>query len=283
MPELPEVETVRRGLEEKLKHFHVHGIEVLTSRSISSQGSVGVFVENIRGLILGKWTRRGKYLICFLQSQYNFKHAGWLVVHLRMTGQFKWLSSAGTPCRHTRVRFWNKEGNEIRFIDTRNFGEMWWISPHHQPSEKINGLMKLGPEPFSSEFNPIYLKKSLSTRKRSIKASLLDQTVVAGAGNIYADESLFEAGIIPTKESRNLSEIEINRLCNSLIRVLRISIGKGGTSFKDFRDLEGTNGNYGGEAWVYGRANKSCKKCGTKIMKKKLSGRGTHWCPNCQK
>ncbi len=283
MPELPEVETVRRGLEERLKNFHVKDIQVLTHRTISSQGSSDVFIQSIKGLVFGNWTRRGKYLICFLQSQDSCDHAGWLVVHLRMTGQFKWIQSAQIACSHTRVRFWNKEGNEIRFIDTRNFGQMWWISPESLPKEKINGLKKLGPEPFSRNFNPIYLKESLKNRKRSIKASLLDQSVVAGAGNIYADESLFEAGILPTKESRTLNEIEITKLCNSLTKVLKISIGKGGTTFKDFRDLEGINGNYGGQAWVYGRGNKSCKKCGSKIIKSKICGRGTHWCPSCQK
>ncbi len=283
MPELPEVETVRRGLEDRLKLFQVEDIEVLSERTISSEGGGDVFIQNIKGLVLGSWSRRGKYLICYLQSLDNCEHAGWLVVHLRMTGQFKWLNSARIPCSHTRVRFWNRKGNEIRFIDTRNFGQMWWISPDHLPKEKINGLMKLGPEPFSNEFNPVYLKNSLRHRKRSIKASLLDQSIVAGAGNIYADESLFEAGIIPTKESRNLNEIEITRLCKSLTRVLKISIGKGGTTFKDFRDLEGINGHYGGQAWVYGRGNKSCKKCGSTIIKNKISGRGTHWCPNCQK
>ncbi len=282
MPELPEVETVRKGLEERLKNFYVNDIEVLSERTISSSGGSDVFNEHIQGSILGPWSRRGKYLICFLQSQFTHEHAGWLVVHLRMTGQFKWLNSRQIACSHTRVRFWNSIGNEIRFVDTRNFGQMWWVSPKHLPREKINGLMRLGPEPFSSEFNPVYLKKSLSSRIRSIKSSLLDQSVVAGVGNIYADESLFEARIIPTKKSRNLTELEIDRLCSSLIRILKVSIGKGGTTFKDFRDLEGTNGNYGGQAWVYGRANKSCKKCGTKIMKSKISGRGTHWCPNCQ-
>ncbi len=283
MPELPEVETVRRGLEERLKNFHVKDIQVLTHRTISSQGSADVFIQSIKGLVFGNWTRRGKYLICFLESQDSSDHAGWLVVHLRMTGQFKWIQSEQIACSHTRVRFWNKEGNEIRFIDTRNFGQMWWISPDNFPRDKINGIKKLGPEPFSSNFNPKYLKASLKNRKRSIKASLLDQSVVAGAGNIYADESLFEAGILPTRESRNLNEIEIRRLCNSLTKVLKISIGKGGTTFKDFRDLEGINGNYGGQAWVYGRGNKSCKKCGYKIIKNKVCGRGTHWCPNCQK
>ncbi len=283
MPELPEVETVRRGLEDKLKYFLIQDIEILSARTISSEGGVDVFIKNIKGLILGNWERRGKYLICYLQSQYDSKHSGWLVVHLRMTGQFQWLPSTQIPCSHTRVRFWNNEGREIRFVDTRNFGQMWWISPKHLPREQINGLNKLGPEPFSTDFNPVYLKNSLRNRKRSIKASLLDQTVVAGAGNIYADESLFDAGIIPTKESRNLSEVEISKLYSSLTRILKISIGKGGTTFKDFRDLEGINGNYGGQAWVYGRGNKSCKKCGSKIIKTKVSGRGTHYCPICQK
>ena len=131
MPELPEVETVRKGLENRLKHFHVHDLEVLSERTIASNGGINVFNKNIKGSILGNWTRRGKYLICFLQAKDSYTHAGWLVVHLRMTGQFKWLHSTQIPCSHTRVRFLNDLGNEIRFVDTRNFGQMWWVSPDH--------------------------------------------------------------------------------------------------------------------------------------------------------
>ena len=123
----------------------------------------------------------------------------------------------------------------------------------------------------------------MKNRTRSIKSSLLDQTTVAGVGNIYADETLFDAGINPKTKSMNLNSYELKKLCISLVKILSLSIGKGGTTFSDFRDLEGTNGNYGGEALVYRRSGKSCRRCGEKILREKICGRSTHWCPNCQK
>ncbi len=283
MPELPEVETVRKGLEKKLKFFLIEKVEILSQRTVNCIHGVDFFKKKLTGVYFGEWSRRGKYLMCNLQSQKQTHCSGWLVVHLRMTGQFQFLKKESPICPHTRIRFWNKEKVELRYVDTRNFGQMWWVSPESHPEKNIKGISNLGPEPFSSNFNSSYLKDSLKNRKRSIKSSLLDQSTVAGAGNIYADESLFEAGIIPTKESRKLNKSEVLKLCLALSNVLRKSIGKGGTTFKDFRDLEGINGNYGGEAWVYGRANQSCKKCGSTILKCKISGRGTHWCPKCQK
>ncbi len=283
MPELPEVETVRKGLEIRLKDFRIKDLTVLSNRSISSKGGAETFISHMKGLTIGKWTRRGKYLICSLHSQNNGEISGWWVVHLRMTGQFQWFDKKHAICSHTRVQFWNHNGAEIRFVDTRNFGEMWWVPPDFLPEHIVSGLLRLGPEPFSKEFNASYLHSSLIKRKRSIKSSLLDQSIVAGVGNIYADESLFEAGIIPTRTSNKLDQKELAKLCDCLITVLKLSIGKGGTTFRDFRDLEGLNGNYGGQAWVYGRGNMPCKKCGAKIIKEKICGRGTHWCPNCQK
>ena len=159
---------------------------------------------------------------------------------------------------------------------------MWFIEGSSSPKESINGLNRLGPEPFAKEFNSSYLKMKLKGRRRSIKSSLLDQTLVAGIGNIYADESLFLAGILPTRESGQIKEFELEKLCKSLIKILRTSIGEGGTTFSDFRDLEGINGNYGGQALVYKRTDKPCKTCGTKIKRQKVSGRSTHWCPKCQ-
>ena len=123
----------------------------------------------------------------------------------------------------------------------------------------------------------------MKNKKRSIKSALLDQETVAGVGNIYADETLFDAGINPKTESKSLKLDELNKLCNSLVKILKISIGEGGTTFSDFRDLEGINGNYGGQAWVYRRGGKRCKKCDEKILREKICGRSTHWCPNCQK
>ena len=282
MPELPEVETVRKGLEKLLNAFYITKIDVLKERSIASSGGSKSFINNIENSYLGNWTRRGKYLIGSLHTR-NKKSKGFLVVHLRMTGQFKLIEKQTTACKHTRVRFFEKKGKELRFIDIRNFGQMWYVPSTKSLEESISGIKRLGPEPFSNDFNSYYLKQFFKNKKRSIKSALLDQETVAGVGNIYADETLFDAGINPKTESRNLKEHELNRLCNSLVKILKISIGEGGTSFSDFRDLEGINGNYGGQAWVYRRTGKSCKKCGEKILREKICGRSTHWCPKCQK
>ena len=282
MPELPEVETVRKGLEKLLSDFFIERIEVLKDRSIASSGGSESFIHNIENSYLGNWGRRGKYLIGSLKTKEK-KSKGFLVVHLRMTGQFKLLQKQIVPCKHTRVRFMEKGGKELRFIDIRNFGQMWYVPYKKSIPEIVSGIKRLGPEPFSDAFNCFYLEEYLKNRKRSIKSALLDQETVAGVGNIYADETLFDAGINPKTRCMQLKSSELKRLCDSLVKVLNISIGKGGTTFSDFRDLEGINGNYGGEAWVYRRTGKSCRKCGEKILREKICGRSTHWCPNCQK
>ena len=286
MPELPEVETVRKGLEKKTSGFVITEIEVLKERSIASKGGSKEFISNLRGLKVISWERRGKYLIAFLQkenSQENYiEDGGWWAIHLRMTGQFKFLQKASSACSHTRVRFWNKQGEELRFIDTRNFGQMWWINPKSSPMKEINGLKNLGPEPFSKKFNYLYLKEKLKGSKRSIKSAMLDQTIIAGVGNIYADESLFAAGILPSREAGKIEDIELKKLCKNLVKILEVSIGEGGTTFSDFRDLEGGSGKYGGQALVYRRTNMPCKNCSTEINRQKISGRSTHWCPKCQ-
>ena len=287
MPELPEVETVRKGLEQKASDFHISEVEVLKERTIASKGGSIRFISLMKGLKVNSWGRRGKYLIASLSkansTKNSFSICGWWVIHLRMTGQFQFHTKHSIPCTHTRVRMWNKEGEELRFIDIRNFGQMWFIEGNNSPENCITGLQKLGPEPFSKDFNYSYLKSQLKGKKRSIKSSLLDQTLIAGIGNIYADESLFLAGILPTREAGKIKSNELKKLCNSIVKTLKTSIGEGGTTFSDFRDLEGINGNYGGQALVYRRANEPCKTCGTKIQRMKVSGRSTHWCPDCQK
>ena len=293
MPELPEVETVRKGLTQHLQNFYINHVEVCRERAIASGGGASIFIDNMTGKYVGRWYRRGKFLIASMFEKEELesikkikrKHTnnGWWVIHLRMTGQFIFLTELDQPCSHTRVRFWNEKGHELRFVDTRSFGQMWWVPPQNKPEEIISGLNKLGPEPFSANFNPAYLIEKLRGKSRSIKSALLDQSVVAGTGNIYADESLFMAGISPQKKAGELTSKEVERLCQSLVKILKISIGAGGTTFSSFRDIEGVNGKYGGQAWVYGRVNKPCRKCGSKIKKIKLTGRGTHWCPYCQK
>ena len=278
MPELPEVETVRRGLADRLNSFEIKEIEVCRARAIASPGGVDQFVAGLTGATVGAWSRRGKYLMAQLEP-----NRGSWGVHLRMTGQFQWHAKPAPPCNHTRVRFWNQSNEELRFVDVRSFGEMWWVPEGDDLDTVMTGLKRLGPEPFSDAFTGAYLKHRLKGSTRPIKTALLDQSLVAGVGNIYADESLFAAGIPPLTASGKLSIEQLVRLRDELINVLNISIGVGGTTFSDFRDLEGVNGNYGGQSWVYRRSGQPCRRCGTPISREKLSGRSTHWCPNCQR
>ena len=278
MPELPEVETVRRGLADRLESFEIAEIEVCRARAIASPGGVDQFVAGLKGATVGAWSRRGKYLMAQLEP-----NRGSWGVHLRMTGQFQWHAMPAAPCSHTRVRFWNQNNEELRFVDLRSFGEMWWIPEGNDLDSVMTGLKRLGPEPFSDAFTGAYLKQRLKGSARPIKTALLDQSLVAGVGNIYADESLFAAGIPPLSPSGKLTIEQLVRLRDELVNVLHISIGVGGTTFSDFRDLEGVNGNYGGQSWVYRRSGQPCRKCGTPISREKLSGRSTHWCPNCQR
>lgn len=285
MPELPEVETVRRGLERQTSGFRIARVEVLRARAIASPDDPDDFCAALVHCRVGAWQRRGKYLIADLESGAGGPGGRW-GVHLRMTGQFLWISDERQPCPHTRVRIWgcSSEGlaGELRFVDTRSFGQMWWIPPGSSDEQVIHGLRRLGPEPFSSSFNVGHLEKRLKGSGRPIKSALLDQSLVAGVGNIYADESLFRAGIRPQTASGRLSRQQLSRLHGALIEVLAASIGAGGTTFSDFRDLTGKNGNYGGMAWVYRRGGQPCRVCASPIQRQRLSGRSSHWCPCCQ-
>jgi len=292
LPELPEVETVRRGLEQKLNNFIIKKVEVRRYSTVAFPTKNEEFIKGLRNSLIYKWERRGKYLIAKLKkaqdenTQFpleNSQNNGFLIVHLRMTGYFKFIKNSTHPCKHTRIRFFDKNNNELRYVDVRSFGQMWWINKGLSPNKIIRGLGSLGPEPFSKDFDADYLKKVISKRTKSIKAILLDQTIVAGIGNIYADESLFSAGISPFREARTIKKNELIKLKESIVTVLKKSIGSGGTTFSDFRDLEGENGNFGLQTNVYRRTGKECRKCGNLIERQKITGRSTHWCPKCQK
>ena len=280
MPELPEVETVRRGLERQLHDFQIERIAVLRPRAIAWPPDPELFCAALLGSYVGSWSRRGKYLIASLRQ--GGEDAGHWGVHLRMTGQFLWLNDPGEPCRHTRVRLWNAAGAELRFVDTRSFGQMWWVPPGQPPEAVMTGLQTLGPEPFSADFSPAHLRARLAGSRRAIKTALLDQALVAGVGNIYADESLFLSRIAPHTASGQVSAKQLEALHGALVDVLQTSIGAGGTTFSDFRDLTGTNGNYGNAAWVYRRTGEPCRVCGTPIRRDRIGGRSSHWCPKCQ-
>ena len=293
MPELPEVETVRRGLEQKLNNFIIKKVEVCRDSTVAFPNEKDEFIEGLQNSLLNKWDRRGKYLIAqlkkFESKDIRFpcgkssKNNGSLIVHLRMTGYFKFIDGSTQPCKHTRIRLFDNKNNELRYIDVRSFGQMWWIKEGLSPNTIIKGLGSLGPEPFSKEFDATYLKKVIAKRTKSIKAVLLDQTIVAGIGNIYADESLYTAGISPFRKAKTIKKYELINLKESIVNVLKKSIGSGGTTFSDFRDLAGENGNFGLQTNVYRRTGKKCRKCENFIERQKIAGRSTHWCPNCQK
>lgn len=277
MPELPEVETVRQGLNQVTLGKVIQGGDVWLERTIAHPFLGSEFLSGITGTSIVQWHRRGKYLLAALQS------AGWLGVHLRMTGQLLWMQQDQPLQKHCRVRLYFPEGQELRFVDQRTFGKMWWVPPDRPLEEVMTGLANLGPEPFSEQFSVDYLTRQLRDRKRPIKNALLDQALVAGVGNIYADEALFLSGIQPQTLSAALQPEQIARLHRAILQVLQDSIDARGTTFSDFRDVSGTNGNYGGIAWVYDRKGENCRVCNSLIERVKLAGRSAHFCPTCQR
>jgi formamidopyrimidine-DNA glycosylase len=194
-----------------------------------------------------------------------------------------WLHEDEPLHKHTRVRLFFRDERELRFVDQRTFGQMWWVPPGVPPESIITGLGKLAVDPFSPEFTVDYLTLKLRNRRRPIKTALLDQSVVAGLGNIYADEALFLSGVLPETLCTDLQPEQIERLRSSIIQVLEASIEAGGTTFSNFLNVKGINGNYGGVAWVYNRAGEPCRVCGTAIARTRLAGRSSHYCVHCQR
>ncbi|MCP6760964.1 MAG: DNA-formamidopyrimidine glycosylase [Fischerella sp. CENA71] len=280
MPELPEVETVRRGLNQLTLNQKITGGDVLLHRTIAYPVSVDDFVSKIKGSAIATWYRRGKYLLAELSCA---THNSYLGVHLRMTGQLLWLNQDEPLHKHTRVRLFFEDGWELRFVDQRTFGQMWWVPPNQAPESIITGLAKLAADPFSPEFTVDYLAQKLKNRRRPIKTALLDQSVVAGLGNIYADEALFMSGILPETMCVDLQPEQIKKLRSQIIKVLETSIAAGGTTFSNFLNVKGVNGNYGGVAWVYNRTGEPCRVCGNVIQRTRLAGRSSHFCLQCQR
>jgi formamidopyrimidine-DNA glycosylase len=298
MPELPEVETVCRGLNQVTLGYKIVGAEVLLDRAIVSSVSLSELLALITDQVISQWHRRGKYLLAelrgFTPGEIKEKSApllpdsplsplsNCLVVHLRMTGQLLWLEREEPLQKHTRVRFFFEGGKELRFVDQRTFGKIWWIPSGQDVKEFVSGLKAMGPEPFSPQFSVDYLAQQFKGRQRPIKTALLDQCAIAGLGNIYADEALFLAGIRSTTPCSALTLDQIQRLHTAIVQVLDRAINEGGTTFSNFLNVEGTNGNYGRVAWVYRRTGEPCRVCQTPIQRIKLGSRSAHFCPQCQ-
>jgi formamidopyrimidine-DNA glycosylase len=293
VPELPEVETICRGLNHLTLDRAILSGDVLLESSIARSISATDFLTELKGKSIERWYRRGKYLLAELSQCRGGapvpalpsilpSTVGWLGVHLRMTGQLLWVNGDEPVPKHTRVRLFLEGNQELRFVDQRTFGQMWYVPPETEVSSVITGLKVLGPEPFSADFSIEYFARKLHRRARPIKTALLDQSLVAGLGNIYADETLFVAGVLPTTLCADLTAEQIGRIHAAIIQVLDKAIASGGTTFSNFLNVQGVNGNYGGVAWVYNRKGQPCRTCDRAIERIKLAGRSTHFCPVCQ-
>lgn len=272
MPELPEVETIRLTLEPKLIGKTILSGEITLPKLIQNL-SPKDFLAQVSQKKFGAVKRRGKYLLLYLTEELV------LAVHLRMTGQLIVESGNNEPAKATYLRLKLDDGNELRYRDQRKFGRIFLFDPNHSPAN----LEKLGPEPLTDEFTVAVLKKQLSHRKMALKKVLLDQEVIAGIGNIYADEALFLAGIHPARLVDSLTDEDYENLYSAIRQVLSEGIFYRGTTKRDYCDGEGRPGSYQEKLRVYGRKGLACPKCHSMIVKMNFGGRGTHFCPICQK
>jgi len=272
MPELPEVETVRRSLEPALLGRTIRKVNIYYG-GIIKKPDPGQFAQLIKDRRIEKVSRRGKYLLLELSG------ALLLVIHLRMTGQLTVAEQETPLADHTHLVFALDNGHELRFRDVRKFGLIYLIAK--DCLQDAGGLCTLGPEPLGEDFTPAYLAHCLRNKRVKLKALLLDQTAVAGIGNIYADEALFRAGLHPERLACQLDEMEISRLHQAIRAVLQEGIDYRGTSFRDYVDGQGEKGGFQNRLKVYGRAGEKCS-CGAVLEKKTVAGRTTVYCPRCQ-
>ncbi|MBU9708149.1 MULTISPECIES: DNA-formamidopyrimidine glycosylase [Paenibacillus] len=273
MPELPEVETIKRTLNELIVDKHIDHVTVNLPRIIQRPDDIHAFAMELAGHRITGVERRGKFLRILLDGLV-------LVSHLRMEGRYGLYSQDDPVEKHTHVIFHFKDGTELRYQDVRQFGTMHLFPAGQDLLEKP--LNKLGLEPMDEAFTPEMLRAAVGTRSTSIKAALLNQSYVVGIGNIYVDESLFKAGIHPAQPAKSLTDSQFRVLHEAIVSTLGASIQVGGSSIKSFVNGQGKTGDFQHQLQIYGRNAKPCMNCGTLIEKSVVAGRGTHHCPVCQ-
>jgi formamidopyrimidine-DNA glycosylase len=280
VPELPEVETVRRGLEQRVVDRQMLAVEVGRERTVR-RTSARQLIDGLTGATILAAGRRGKYLLCPLDT------GDTLMVHLRMTGKLLLVARGAPPFPHTHVRITlaGEPAEEVWFVDPRTFGEMVVFDADHADVE-VPELGKLGADPLTDRLTSDDLRRLLATRRSRLKPLLLDQHVIAGIGNIYADEILHAARLHPDRVASTLRRPELVRLHDSMHDVLAAAVGAGGSTLGDWQyvDLMGNGGSYQDDHRVYGRAGERCSTCGRGIIRRaSVNGRSTYWCPVCQR
>ena len=271
MPELPEVETTRRGIE---PHLRGQKIKKLIVRQPSLRWPVPVQLGSwIEHIAIRQLSRRGKYLLLGTDN-------GTLIIHLGMSGSLSVIKDQTPPGQHDHIDLLLENGSRLRFRDPRRFGAWLWTDG---PPETHPLLQRMGPEPFSHAFNARYLHRLSRGRKLAIKSLLMDSHAVAGVGNIYANEALFLAGIHPARPAGRISQQRYEKLVDTLKRVLNAAIDQGGTTLRDFTGAEGKPGYFQQSLSVYGQQGKPCRSCTTPIRETRIAQRSTFYCPRCQR
>jgi formamidopyrimidine-DNA glycosylase len=269
MPELPEVETTVNELRPGITGRRISGVDILSPRTIAVPAPVE-FKEGLTGRVFTGLSRRGKHLI------FNLDNGHFLIAHLRMTGSLLLKPSAEKPEKYVRVVIHLDNGQAVHFRDVRRFGRMWLV----EDAAAVTG--KLGPEPLAPEFTPDVLGQLLKKRSTPIKSLLLDQTVIAGIGNMYADEALFRAGIHPLQPGDSLNKSEIKKLHEAVQEVLLQGIRYCGASTDTFIRPAGVKGEAHLQFQVAHQKGKECAVCGEAIVRTTVQQRGSFFCPHCQ-
>jgi formamidopyrimidine-DNA glycosylase len=280
VPELPEVETVRRGLEQRVVGRKILAVEVGRERTVR-RTSAQQLIDSLTGTTILAAGRHGKYLLCPLDT------GDTLLVHLRMSGQLLLVPAGAPRLPHTHVvmTLAGEPPEQLWFVDPRTFGEVVVFDPDHADVE-VPELAKLGADPLADGLDVDDLRRLLVTRRGRLKPLLLDQHVIAGIGNIYADEILHAARLHPDRPANTLRRPEVVRLHDAMHRVLTAAVGAGGSTLGDsqYVDLMGSGGSYQDDHRVYGRAGERCSTCGRGIIRRAVvNGRSTYWCPYCQR
>lgn len=273
MPELPEVETVRRTLIELVNGKTIAAVYIHYPKIIKKPEVTEQFQDALIGQTIYDVGRRGKFLK-FILDDYV------LVSHLRMEGRYGLYKDSDPVEKHTHVIFAMTDGTELRYKDVRKFGTMHLFKKGEE--EMTLPLSQLAIEPFSDDFTVQYLKEKLQKTNRKIKVVLLDQKAIVGLGNIYVDEALFRAGIHPERPAHEVTEDELVKLHREIVLTLKDAVEKGGSTIRSYVNTQGQIGMFQLDLFVYGRTNEPCKICGKTLIKTAVGGRGTHYCGDCQ-
>lgn len=275
MPEMPEVETVRRQLHQRVAGRTIAGVEVHDEK-FTSPAPIAATVAQLLGRRVRGVERRGKYLLLPLDTGDVF------VMHLRMTGSLRWWPEAPDPDeRFVRAVISLDDGSTLTFADMRRFGR-GWILPAGDPDPEAYWTARVGVEPLGPDFTPELLGDLIRGRRGPVKAVLLNQALVAGLGNIYADEALFAAGIHPQRPAGSLDTDEVARLHEGIRERLALAVESGGSSIDTYRDSLGESGSMQDRLRVHLHEGHSCPRCGDTVVKTRVAQRGTYWCPTCQ-